>query len=767
MDISLKTEQLNKLVPFHVLVDRQLNVAGFGRFIPKFFQLTIGNPFFNYFTITKPNTAETSFEGLQELIDELLIIRYKQNNELIIEGQVEFIEDANCLMFIVSARVSDDVLAQDIAEKKLVQNKLDEQRTFFEDILNSIPSDIVVFDAEHRYLFLNPIAIKNPALRKWMIGKRDEDYCEYMNRPLSIAQNRREKFNQIIATKKLTAWEEELITKDGEKEYHIRNMHPVLDEMGNVKLVIGYGINITERKLIEQQLEQKEKSYRDLFNYSQALICTHDLQGKILSVNPALCTTIGYSELELVNNSLIDFIPEKDKPKFQPEYLDKILNEEKSGGLFRVVHKDGSILFLLYQNYRVEEQGVEPYVIGFSQDITDRIRAEKELLIAKKMTEDSARAKEVFLANMSHEIRTPMHGIIGISDLLSRTKLDEEQENYLKLIIDSANNLVVIINDILDIEKIGSGKFEFEKVDFKIANKLNTTIKSFQYKAKEKGIELELRCHFDKKLVVKGDPYRLGQIMNNLISNALKFTKKGTITIDSSIEKGDKDAILLKCSVADTGIGINADKLSIIFDPFVQASSDTARKYGGTGLGLSICKSLIEMQGGKLFVESTEGVGTTFSFVIPYQHSAPMVLVHDSVPDKNGEVVFTYNRVLLAEDVEVNQFLAKVILESKGLKVDIANNGIEALAFLVQNDYDLILMDVQMPEMDGITATKKIRQMADTKKALIPIIALTANALVGNEQEYYDIGMDVCVTKPFTAEKLFSVINKLLRPQGS
>ncbi len=767
MDISLKTEQLNKLVPFHVLVDRQLNVAGFGRFIPKFFQLTIGNPFFNYFTITKPNTAETSFEGLQELIDELLIIRYKQNNELIIEGQVEFIEDANCLMFIVSARVSDDVLAQDIAEKKLVQNKLDEQRTFFEDILNSIPSDIVVFDAEHRYLFLNPIAIKNPALRKWMIGKRDEDYCEYMNRPLSIAQNRREKFNQIIATKKLTAWEEELITKDGEKEYHIRNMHPVLDEMGNVKLVIGYGINITERKLIEQQLEQKEKSYRDLFNYSQALICTHDLQGKILSVNPALCTTIGYSELELVNNSLIDFIPEKDKPKFQPEYLDKILNEEKSGGLFRVVHKDGSILFLLYQNYRVEEQGVEPYVIGFSQDITDRIRAEKELLIAKKMTEDSARAKEVFLANMSHEIRTPMHGIIGISDLLSRTKLDEEQENYLKLIIDSANNLVVIINDILDIEKIGSGKFEFEKVDFKIANKLNTTIKSFQYKAKEKGIELELRCHFDKKLVVKGDPYRLGQIMNNLISNALKFTKKGTITIDSSIEKGDKDAILLKCSVADTGIGINADKLSIIFDPFVQASSDTARKYGGTGLGLSICKSLIEMQGGKLFVESTEGVGTTFSFVIPYQHSAPMVLVHDSVPDKNDEVVFTYNRVLLAEDVEVNQFLAKVILESKGLKVDIANNGIEALAFLVQNDYDLILMDVQMPEMDGITATKKIRQMADTKKALIPIIALTANALVGNEQEYYDIGMDVFVTKPFTAEKLFSVINKLLRPQGS
>ena len=764
MGINLKTEQLNKLFPFHILVDSQLNVAGYGSFIPKLFQLSIGTPFFNHFTITKPNRIYNSFEGLRELVDELLTITYNQDGELLIEGQLEFIEDANCLMLIVSAKVSDERLVEDTAEKKLVQMKLDEQRNFFEDVLNNIPSDIAVFDAEHRYLFLNPIAVRNPELRKWMIGKRDEDYIVHTNKPAGLVEKRRERFNEVLDTKKLAAWEEELVNKDGQMEYHIRNMYPVLDENREVKLIIGYGINITERKHIEQQLEQKEKRYRDLFNYSQALICTHDLQGKMLSVNPTLCSTIGYSEMELVGNSLIDFIPENDRQKFQPEYLGKILAEEKSGGLFRVVHKDGSILFLLYQNYRVEEQGEEPYVIGFSQDITDRIRAEKELLIAKKLTEDSARAKEVFLANMSHEIRTPMHGIIGISDLLSRTKLDEEQENYLKLIVDSANNLVVIINDILDIEKIGSGKFEFEKVDFKIANKLSTTVKSFQYKAKEKGIDLNLHCYFDKKLVVKGDPYRLGQIMNNLISNALKFTKKGAITIDCNIEKNDEEAILIKCSVTDTGIGIKEDKISIIFDPFIQASSDTARKYGGTGLGLSICKSLIDMQGGKLFVESTEGVGTTFSFVIPYQHTVPMALVHDSAPQSNGDVVFKYNRVLLAEDVEVNQFLAKVILESKGLNVDIANNGIEALAFLVHNDYDLILMDVQMPEMDGITATKKIRQLADTKKALIPIIALTANALVGNEQEYYDIGMDVCVTKPFTAEKLFSVINKLLKP---
>lgn len=917
MEISLKTEQLNKLFPFHILVNEHLNVVGYGKSVLKLIHLTIGTPFFNHFTIHRPELLEFTFDGLRTLIDQLLIINHNQNSKLLIRGQVELLEEANCFMFIVSPWFSDvedlkknniglkdfaihdssiDLLhsfkaqevankdakelfaklqvqkselhrlsliaketfnsvivtdrngriqwankayeiltgytieeslgktpgsflqgeltdkatvqylreriragfsfdcellnyhkdgrhywvrlsgqpildrqgnvvqffafEEDITEKRIVQNKLDEQRHFFEDVLNNIPSDIAVFDKEHRYLFLNPIAIKNPELRKWMIGKRDEDYFIHTNKPISIAKKRREHFDSILESKKLTIWEEELINKEGKKDYIIRNMYPVLDEQGDVKLVIGYGVNITERKLIEQQLERKEKSYRDLFNYSQALICTHDLEGNLITVNPAFCETIGYSELEVLGNNLMNFVPENDKEKFRPIYLHNILSEEKAGGVFRVLHKNGNVLFLLYQNYRVEEEGMQPYVIGFSQDITDRIKAENDLLLAKKITEESARAKEIFLANMSHEIRTPMHGIIGIADLLTRTKLDDEQENYLKLIIDSANNLVVIINDILDIEKIGSGKFEFESLDFKIAEKLKNTVQSFQYKAKEKSILLELNCDFDIEQIVKGDPYRLGQILNNLISNALKFTAKGKISVSSNIEEKEGE-LIIKCAVTDTGIGIRGDKLSVIFDPFVQASSDTTRKYGGTGLGLSICKNLVEMQGGKLSVESTEGVGTTFMFEIPYQHGTPIINQgnEDSI---NIQASYVYNRILMAEDVEVNQFLGRIILESKGWQVDIANNGIEALEFLKQNDYDLILMDIQMPEMDGITATKEIRLFPDLKKSTIPIVALTANALVGNEQEYFDIGMNACLTKPFTEEKLFFAINKVL-----
>ena len=248
------------------------------------------------------------------------------------------------------------------------------------------------------------------------------------------------------------------------------------------------------------------------------------------------------------------------------------------------------------------------------------------------------------------------------------------------------------------------------------------------------------------------------------MSNALKFTKQGKIVVKGTIEEENEEAIFMKFTVTDTGIGIKKDKLSIIFDPFTQASSDTTRKYGGTGLGLSICKNLVEMQGGIISVDSEEGIGTTFSFTIPYDCGFNIIPNKGETEINTDKSIFNFKKILMAEDVIVNQFLARVILESGGFKVDIANNGVEALDLFEKNDYDLILMDIQMPEMDGVTTTAKIRQLQDEKKANIPIIALTANALVGNEKEYYDAGMNACLTKPFTQEKLFEVLTKVLNP---
>jgi len=652
---------------------------------------------------------------------------------------------------------------EDITNRKKAEFALEEQRRFYEDILNNIPSDIAVFDKEHRYLFVNPVAIKDKQLRQWMIGKKDEEYFILKNKDVSLVNGRRKLFNDVIASKQPISWEEEIITRDGNKEYHLRKMFPAIDDEGEAKFLIGYGVNITERKIIEQAVITNEKRYRDLFNYSQALICTHDLNGKMLSVNPALCETIGYEASELLNHFLYEFIPEIDKPKFFSSYLNRIISGEKTGRVFRAMHKNGKVIFLLYQNYLVSQTDEEPYIIGFSQDITERIKAEQELLIAKKLTEESARAKETFLANVSHEIRTPMHGIMGISGLLAQTQLDDKQKNYVNLIIDSANNLVVIVNDILDIEKIASGKLHFESIDFVLADKLNTTVQSFQYKAEEKEIELQLACQFNNNLSISGDPYRLSQILNNLISNALKFTKRGKITVTGSVLFEDQEKILFNCKVTDTGIGIEKDKLDIIFNPFIQASSDTTRKYGGTGLGLSICKSLVEMQGGNIEVLSEENKGTTFSFSIPFKKVITQpVLSNYPIDSKINIQSFVYKKILMAEDVEVNQFLGRVILEESGFAVDIANNGTEAIELHVLNDYDLILMDIQMPIMDGIEATKAIRKMDDTKKASIPIIALTANALIGHEQKYIDAGMNASLTKPFTENKLFAAINSIL-----
>lgn len=558
------------------------------------------------------------------------------------------------------------------------------------------------------------------------------------------------------------------------REYRIKNIEGkyiwVLDrgmvisrtDEGKPLRIIGIHTNITERKEIEEKLFLNEKRYRDLFNYSQALICTHDLTGTILTVNPALCEVLGYHSNEMVGKKLQAFIPPKDVERFKPDYLDKIIAEEKVNGLFRVVQKNGNKLFLLYQNYKVKEEGLEPYVIGFSQDITDRVKAENELLLAKKMTEEAARAKEIFLANMSHEIRTPMSGILGVAGLLAKTNLDRQQKNYINLITESANNLLVIVNEVLDIEKIASGKLDFENVHFRISEKTATTLQSFQYKAEEKGLNLHFKNDLPHDLIIQGDPYRLSQILNNLLSNAIKFTQEGKIIVTASLQKHNNEKVIIDFMVKDTGIGIPDNRLSVIFDPFVQASSDTTRKYGGTGLGLSICKNLVELQGGKISVSSKENEGTAFNFSIPYSKGSADLLAEDTKIEVNFNAIGK-KKILVAEDVELNQFLARHILEGWGFLVDIANNGNEAVDLASQKNYDLILMDIQMPEMDGITATEKIRKL-NADISAIPIIALTANALKGDNQRYLNAGMNDYITKPYTEERLFKVISKFLKP---
>ncbi len=635
------------------------------------------------------------------------------------------------------------------------------QRGFYEDVLNFIPSDIVVFDVSGRYVYLNPVAVRDPDIRSWMIGKTDEEYCIKRGKNMAIADRRKELFQQLLQTKTEVEWEEEMINKNGEKEILLRKMCPVPDEQGIIKMVIGYGLNITERKKVEEQVIRSEKRHRDLFNYSQALICTHGLSGKIISANPAIQHALQYTEAEMIGRSIKEFIPLEQQSLFEINYLDVINKNGRSQGVFSVINKAGKKIYLLYQNYKVEEAGLEPYIIGFSQDITQRILAEQELMHTKRLSEESMQAKKTFLANMSHEIRTPMNGILGVAALMAKTQMDKEQKNYLGIIQDAANNLLAVVNDILDLEKIEAGKMQLEEIPFNITDKIASAISSFRFRAEEKGLALLYNNQLGNQLFVKGDPYRLIQILNNFLSNAVKFTEQGRITLTTSTKFDKDDWLAVEFVVEDSGIGIADDKIKAIFDPFVQASSNTTRKYGGTGLGLSICKNLIEMQGGELWVESHLNQGTLFRFILPYKKQAAP-LQEETVQPVTNYAMLGKRRILVAEDVELNQFLARHIMQSWGFEVTIADNGRKALDVLQQNDFDLVLMDIQMPEMDGISATQAIRQLPDAKKAGIPVIALTANALKGDSDVYLQAGMNDYLSKPFTEESLFTVIRRNL-----
>src|SRR5450432_1212071 len=315
-----------------------------------------------------------------------------------------------------------------------IHKELREQRDFFLEVLNKTPADIIVADAEYRYLYVNPNIITDPELRIWMIGKTNEELCRHAGRSETTARARRQVFERALRTRQMQEWEEESVDEQGRPQNHLRKLQPVLNEQGEAKWVIIYAVNITERKEIDAQIRLSEKRYRDLFNYSQALICTHDMDGRMLAINPEISRTLGFSEEEMLGRKIQEFIPVEHRERFEEEYIMAVRNTPTVNGVFCVENKDGTKIYLLYRNYRVEEPGLEPYVIGFSQDVTDRIKMEKELRLAKQVTDNVARAKESFLAHMSHEIRTPKNGILGIASLLSKTRLEPLQRNYLQLI---------------------------------------------------------------------------------------------------------------------------------------------------------------------------------------------------------------------------------------------------------------------------------------------------------------------------------------------
>ncbi len=424
-----------------------------------------------------------------------------------------------------------------------------------------------------------------------------------------------------------------------------------------------------------------------------------------------------------------------------------------------------------YRQYRLNQDREKEYARKLESEIAKQTA---ELREANARLEEISRLKSDFLANMSHELRTPMNAIIGFSELLSETPLAEEQLDYTRTIAQSATSLLTLINDILDLAKIEAGKLELERLPFDLAEVVGNVVAMFKIPAKEKGVVVS--CKIDSRIPkrIMGDSNRLRQVLINLAGNAMKFTEQGGVDILIDYEREAAGQIVGRFSVRDSGIGIPADRVEAIFEKFTQADGSTTRKYGGTGLGLAICLQLVELMGGHLAVSSEVGKGSTFYFMIPLEEAPAEIISLKEHREASRETAVCGGKILLVEDNAVNQRLASILISRQGYEVEVASDGAEALEHLRHQAFDLVLMDVQMPNMDGMEATRKIREIeADPAlrqnyvglRALeqpLVIVGLTAHARKEDEVACYAAGMNGFLTKPIIKAKLVTILNEMM-----
>jgi PAS domain S-box-containing protein len=565
-----------------------------------------------------------------------------------------------------------------------------------------------------------------------------------------------------------TVFEFPIITKNGYRKWVEQCAVLMLE---NSKPVGFHCIvrDISDKKLIQSELEESEQNRKQqqfqlqsILEHTTSIIYIKDLQGKYLVANKRFLEVLQVSNEQVIGNDDYHFSSIEQADYFAS--LDQeVIKTRKPIEVEQVIAgKDGPINLLLVKFPLFDQYNNIFGISGIATDISERTLYQKELIAARQSAEHAKLLQEQFLANMSHEIRTPMNGIQGMTNLLLETVLDGQQKKYATIIKRSVNNLLVIINDILDFSKIQAGKLSIENIGFDVREVLQSLDSMFAHRLKKKQLEMFFQIDSSVPDFLSGDPYRLNQILVNLVGNAIKFTESGKITIGVQMIEQKVGKSTIRFSIKDTGIGIPAEKIASVFESFAQAGADVSRKYGGTGLGLSISKQLIELQNGKIWVESILGEGSEFCFEIPYeQAAADTVSGLLRIQDLDFSKLLEGKKVLIAEDNYVNQVLIEHVLQNAGVITTIVNNGKEAIAKLKsKNDFDLVLMDLQMPIMDGYKTTRFIRQQLEIN---IPIIAMTATAMKGELEKCLEVGMTDYMSKPFEFIDLYKKICQVLQ----
>ena len=643
------------------------------------------------------------------------------------------------------------------------------------------------------------------------------DFSNYFTEP----EKAREGYQQVFDKGFVEGYPLTIQHKNGKLTDVLYNASVYKDDKGNVLGVFAAARNVTEQKwakdlriankeLAFQNVEkekrakeliiankelafqnvEKEKRAEELIiaNYARGLIeasrdplFTISPKGKITDMNNASVNIIGISREKLTGTNFFDYFT--DPKKARKVYKEVFAKGSVADSPLTLRHIDGKLTDVLFNGsvYNDDKENVLGVVI-VARDVTEQKRISTELTeaiifaelatgiaeeakikaeSATHIAEDAVKAKQQFLSNMSHEIRTPMNAIIGFTKVLLKTNLEAKQKEYLQAIKLSGDALIVLINDILDLAKVDAGKMSFEQMPFRITSSISAMLQLFEPKIQEKN--LKLIKEYDNKIpeVLVGDPVRLHQIILNLVSNAVKFTNKGKITVSVRLVKEDEGKASIEFAVTDTGIGIAENKIKKIFENFQQVSSATSRLYGGTGLGLAIAKHLVEGQHGSIEVQSKIGEGSTFSFILDFQKTKEESELETGLLELDPEIKNL--KVLVAEDIALNQLLMSTLLDDFGFECDIASNGTIAVEKLKTNSYDIILMDLQMPEMNGFEATEYIRNKMNSD---IPIIALTADVTTVDLAKCKSVGMNDYIAKPVDEKLLYNKIVEYVKKSG-
>ncbi|MFC1733732.1 PAS domain S-box protein [candidate division KSB1 bacterium] len=669
-------------------------------------------------------------------------IRLKQLNEV--------------LERIVDERTQD--LQNEIDVRVKTEKALRKSEVEFRSLFEESPDAIFVENKDGFILDINPAACKLHNLdREQLIGKHVTDFV-----PDEEKEQVKESFPKWF-TGELSYIESTSKTSDG-KNVPVEIRCSRIEYKSNPALLLHVR-DITERKKMEFKLRSSESKFRSIFSQANDAIFLMD-KNVFIDCNKKTLEMFNCKREDIIGHSPVKFSPE-----FQPDgsRTEEKANQYISAALKGIPQRfywkhtrNNDTDFDTEVSLNFIDSGNQKLIQAIVRDITEQKQTEEALISAKKEAEETNRLKSLFLANVSHEIRTPMYGIVGMTDLLMRTPLSNDQNEYLSSISISANSLLTIVNDILDLSKIEAGQLELEHINFDLRHEINEITTILNYKAEKKNISII--DDISKKIpkIMMGDPLRLKQIITNLSDNAIKFTTEGSVKIAVKIIDNSRknNSLILKFSIIDTGIGISPQEQIKLFKSFSQTDASTTRKFGGTGLGLAISKNLVELMGGEIGVESIEGKGSTFWFTCVFGKSKEITEVKTDVPIEQEKSSSKSLSILVAEDNLINQKVISASLKQMGHKVTIADNGIKTIELFNQQEFDLILMDVQMPEMDGIEATKRIREIeTHQNKENIIIIALTANAMKEDKEKCLEAGMNHYLSKPFKNSDLINLLN--------